>query len=270
MIFNKAIIIIGANSQIFKIYSCKLKHKNYDFFLFSKINPNLNFNYTFHHWYLNKKFSIPGIEKYKNIKLLIFAHDWKNYNFEYHIKSFKKLIHNINDIEKKIKIKKKCYISSFSSNVKAENFYGKIKYLLEENFKKNNYQIIRISLIVGSNKFFHYKKLKENSKKKIVFIPKSKEKFQIIHINDLCNKMSKILESKKKEKIYNLGSKKSYTLKELINKFSNKSFPKYLEINLSIILFILRLFVFIKFIDYRFYDSVKGLKKQFYVKEILS
>lgn len=265
---KNGIIVVGANSKIFKIFISKYYQKNNDYFLYSRSDPKLKFTYVFYKWSLNQTLNLNQIKNYKKLKILIFVHDWKKYNEQFHLSRFKKLIINIKKIEKKLKIEKKIYFSSFSSNKNSYNFYGKIKNKIEKKFYINNYKIVRISLITGSKKFFHYLKMKENSKKKIIVIPHSEEKFQIININNLCNKINKILHDKSKNKIYNLGSKKRFSLKELIIKISKKQKHIFIEINLNLVLIITRILSKFKLIDYRTYDSLKGLKRQIYYKDL--
>lgn len=264
---NNAFVVIGANSKIFKLFINKYKYEKYDYFLYSKKNPNLKFNYRFSKWQLWEQIDITNLRNYKNITILIFAHDWQNYYTNYHIKGFKKL--NL-ELEKKLfhkKNLKKIYFSSFSANRNASNFYGKIKYAIERIFLKHNFKIVRISLIVDSTKFYHFKKIINNSKKKIVILPKSSEKFQLVNINILIKKINLIVNKKLKTNVFNIGTIESFSLKELIQFYSKNKSQIFIEINLNIVLITLKILCFLKLFNYRIYDSLLGLKKQFYLKK---
>lgn len=265
---NKAFVVIGANSRIFKIFINKYKYKKYDYFLYSKNNPNLKFNYKFTKWKLWEQININDFNNYKNITILIFAHDWLNYDRSYHINGFRKL--NL-ELEEKLfhkKNLKKIYFSSFSANYNASNFYGKIKHAIEKIFLKHNYKIVRISLIVDTIKFYHFKKIINNSKKKFVILPKSDEKFQLVNINILIKKINLIVTKKLRPNIFNIGTIESFSLKELIQLYSKNKSQIFIEINLNIVLIILKILCFLKLFNYRIYDSLLGLKKQFYLKKI--
>ena len=263
---DKAIVVIGANSKIFKESNLKFKLNEYDHFYYSRKDPLLDNKYFFYKWELHKKINIDQLKKYKKIIVLIFAHDWNNYNFKYHTTGFKKLILNFEGISQNII--KKIFFSSFSSHKSSYNFYGKIKYELEKIFIKKDYIIVRIGLIINSSNFFHFKKLLNISKKKMILLPKSSEKFQLIDASELYKHINKLIAKTPRNKIYNLGSKKSYSLKDLILKLSKKK-PLFIEINLDLVLLCLRILVFFKIIKYRVYDSVLGLKKQKYYKILL-
>ena len=144
----------------------------------------------------------------------------------------------------------------------AKNLYGKSKFKVETLMKKSalkRHIILRVPIVVGKSRSHRMGILFELIRNNfpLFLIGKGNNRIQFIQVDDLCLVIKKCL-SLKKNYIFNIGTKKSFTFKEnlshIIKNSSSKS--KIFTINYYLGNFALSFLIFFKLIDINHYHKV--------------
>ena len=267
------ILITGSQGFIGKILVNKLKNNNKLVLIDKK--KNLSNQKNFHQINLHNLDELEEIFKKKEINTIIhlaseiFDDDKNVYN--YNVNTSKNLIL----MGEKYKIKNFIFTSTFSIYEKnyvrpisekeppsAKNLYGKSKFKVETLMKKSalkRHIILRVPIVVGKSRSHRMGILFELIRNNfpLFLIGKGNNRIQFIQVDDLCLVIKKCL-SLKKNHIFNIGTKKSFTFKEnlshIIKNSSSKS--KIFTINYYLGNFALSFLIFFKLIDINHYHKV--------------
>ena len=266
------ILITGSQGFIGKILVNKLKISEKLILIDKKKNLSNQKNF-----YQINLFNLDDLEKiFKKNKINTIIHlaseifdDNKNV-YNYNVTTSNNLIL----MGQKYKIKNFIFTSTFSIFEKnydkpisenetpsAKNLYGKSKYEVERILKESNlrnYIILRVPIVVGKSRSHRMGILFEMIRNNfpLFLIGNGDNKIQFIQVDELCLIINKCL-NLKKNFIFNVGTKKSFTFKENLShiiKYS-KSQSKIFNINYYLGSFALNLLIFLKLIDVNYYHK---------------
>ncbi|MFH0936538.1 MAG: NAD-dependent epimerase/dehydratase family protein [Candidatus Woesearchaeota archaeon] len=172
---------------------------------------------------------------------------------------------NLVDACIKNKIKKIIYISSLDAGLNDTNVYGKSKKLGEDIIINSgiNYVILRPSLIYGKNS--QDITMLTNLIKKFSFIPiigDGKSRLQPVYVDDVCDIIIKLINSKIKNKLYYVAGEEKISMNDFIDKIASLYSKKIIKIHFPLWLLFLPLklygFIFRGSVNY---ESIKLLNK---------
>lgn len=165
----------------------------------------------------------------------------------------------------KNKVKKIIYISSLDAGLNDTNIYGKSKKLGEDIIKNSDIDhiILRPSLIYGKNSQDII--MLTNLIKKFPFIPiigNGKSRLQPVYVNDVCEIIIKLINSKIKNKLYYIAGEEKISMNDFVDKIASLYSKRIIKIHfpLWLLWLPLKLYGFI-FRGSMNYESVKLLNK---------
>ena len=266
------ILITGSLGFIGKILVNKLKNNNKLVLIDKKKNLSNQKNFQQINLHdldnLEKIFKKNKITKIIHLASEIFDDD-KNV-YDYNVKTSKNLIL----MGEKYKIKNFIFTSTFSIYEKnynkpilenetpsAKNLYGKSKYKVETVLKKSklkNYTILRVPIVVGKSRSHRMGILFEMIRNNfpLFLIGDGSNKIQFIQVDDLCLIIKRCL-GLKKNNIFNVGTKKSFTFKENLSYIIEKSRSnsKIFNVNYYFGNLALNTLIFLKLVDLNYYHK---------------